>query len=232
MDDTLRRVDRRMSRQLLIASIIRQRHQLRDSDATVLVLSLVVAQMLVGVFVLSASIAGLYYDGSWLCKLHHYTALVSSVTSAASLVGLVIVTRKEAAGSRFSRDRMGCAIDAARLVALVYATRPAVVHNLVTMEVGSGRVISCAVYSRYKVIDNWLSAVDAAFMFLVLSVVVFWVYVVQAQTRKVNANCTSTDNRDTAQSVHQIEAGELSHSPECTPDRSGKVEPRPRVDTR
>ena len=129
VDDTLRRVDRRMSRQQratdkchhlphvrrasreqearnnhnehaqfarasIIAQVQRQRSQLRDSDATVLVLSLVVAQMLVGVFVLPASIAGLFYDGSWLCKLHHYTALVSPVTSAASQVGLVIVTRK------------------------------------------------------------------------------------------------------------------------------------------
>ena len=113
----------------------------------------------------------------------------------------------------------------------MYATRAAVVHNLVTMEVGSGRVISCAVYSRYKAIDNWLSAVDAAFMFLVLSVVIFWVYVVQVQTRKVNAICASADNRDTAQSGHQIEAGESNHGPEWTPDRSGRVEPRPRVYT-
>ncbi|KAI0228169.1 hypothetical protein LSAT2_021350 [Lamellibrachia satsuma] len=196
---------------LLIASIIRQRRQLRDSDVTVLVLSLVVAQMLVGVFVLTASIAGLFYDGSWLCKLHHYTALVSSVTSSASLVGLVVVTRKEAAGSRFSSDRMGCAIGAAWLVALVYATRAAVVNNLVTVEVGSGHVISCTVESRYKAIDNWLSAVDAAFMFLVLSIVLFWVYVV-CQTRKVNAIFTATENRDKAQTGHQIEAGESNHA--------------------
>ena len=163
---------------VLLAIIVRQGRTFLDYDTNVLVLSLIAARTLVGVVVLPVSTAGLFYTdhvGSLLCKLSCYATLVSSVASAASIVGLAVAMRREAL-RRGHRARSGFMVGAAWLLALSYATRVGVFNDVVAVGGMPNRVFSCTVEFRYEPMDNWFATIDAAFVFLFPSVVLLWVY--------------------------------------------------------
>ena len=199
---------------VLLAIIVRQGRTFLDYDTNVLVLSLIAARTLVGVVVLPVSTAGLFYTdhvGSLLCKLSCYATLVSSVASAASIVGLAVATRREAL-FRGRHTRSGFMVGAAWLLALSYATRVGVFNDLVAVDGISDRVLSCTVEFRYESMDNWFATIDAAFVFLFPSVVLLWVYNsvadrISTRNRRSSATRKVIATHYTGPKEHPVDAG-------------------------
>ena len=204
---------------VLLAIIFRQGRPFLDYDTNVLVLSLIAARTLVGVTVLPVSTAGLFYAdhvGSLLCKLSGYATLVSSVASAASIVGLAVATRREAL-CRGHRTRSGFMVGAAWLLALSYATRVGVFNDLVAVDGISNGVFSCTIQFRYESIDNWFATIDAAFVLLSLSVVLLWVYVsvadhIGARNRQADATRKVIGTHYTGPTEHPAAAGDTGQT--------------------
>ena len=165
---------------ILMLNITRQIRRRQRICSVVLTLSLIVSQILIGFIVLPAAVAGLFstaYGNSVLCKLYRYASLVSSVACAATLVALIVVTRKEAISGRLSPCHIGGIVSAVWVVSLVYGTRAYVVNDVIRTD----DVVRCAVDSRYEGTDTVFSAVDAVIMFLLPACVLFWLYVVLAK---------------------------------------------------
>ena len=166
---------------ILIIGVLLRNKRLKRSATNLFLLSLLVARACIAVFVVPARITGIFseeYLGSAMCKLCHFCALGSSVSSVLSTVGVAFSKYLEVVRKRtdFNVKRTSVAIGVVWLISYSYAVRNLVLTDLTRLHADSS-IISCTVDSDYDKANNVFTFVDIVCLFLAPFAVILFCYV-------------------------------------------------------
>ena len=201
---------------IIIRALLRKKSY-KTKPVDLLLLALVVARTLVGLFVVPSRITGLYseeYLGSILCKLCHYTSMSSSVSSIMFTTSIAVTKYRETVRQMpEAQRRIIVNILIICFVAFVYSTRAAFLHDLIEIELPSGDIWSCAIPEKHRRVDNIMSFVDFGALFALPLIIIVFCYrkVLKHElqkkktTQKINSKLTISDKQ-----LQQMQKASLS----------------------
>ena len=161
----------------IVAAVIIRSKLMQKSVVNWYLLSLIIARVMIGLFVVPARITGLFseeYLKGIICKLCHFVGHGSSVSSVLSIVGISISTYWQLVkGHDLFRTQRGnlLAVVAIWLAGFGYSIHSLVTNDLVVLQVQGVGMWTCTVHPKFYSISRYLVLSDCTIMFIIPFVV-------------------------------------------------------------
>ena len=157
----------------IVATILIRSRLMRKNVINWYLLSLVVARILIGLFVVPARITGLFseeYLKGIICKLCHYVGHGSSVASAISIAGISVTTYWQFVNGRdlFMTQKGNIkAVVLIWLTSFLYSIHSPITNDLVTIEINGRDQWACTIDPKYYPVSKFIALADCIVMFIV-----------------------------------------------------------------
>ena len=167
----------------MVATILIKRQLMHKNVSNWYLLSLVVARILIGLFIIPAQITGLFsaeYLEEPLCKLCHYVGHGSAVASAFSIMGIAITTYWKLVKGRdiiATKKHNMRAVLGIWVVAFVYACHAMVTNGLHVQTIDDEEIWMCTPDPKFMHVTRYLVLIDCVVLFIIPLIVVFYCYI-------------------------------------------------------
>lgn len=208
---------------LIIGILLKNKHAKR-SATNLFLLSLLLARACIAVFVVPARITGIFseeYLGSAMCKLCHFCALGSSVSSVLSTMGVALSKYLEVVhkSTDFNVKRTVLKVAGVWIVSYIYATRKLVLSDLTEIMLsGQTPIISCTIDTAYLETSNAFIFVDIAFLFLIPFLVILFCYVKVIRAFRASQREQRCLSRDGVPDLKAVTNGNNNQAEKHPPD--------------
>ena len=191
----------------MVAMIIFRSRLMKKNVVNWYLLSLVIARVVIGIFVVPARITGLFseqYLQGTICKLCHYAGQGSSAASVFSIVGISIATYWQLVKKRdiLSTQKGNIlAVVMIWLASFVYSIHSPITNDLVGQKVNGEVQWACEIDPKFYTVTKYIILVDCIIMYVIPFIICIYCYI--AVIIKLSASVKSS--KDIPDAEHKME---------------------------